>query len=119
MATKTWTVVVNIRGVTEASVTLDAGDTSNVLRIPNFPDKTAHIYGGTFGNSTVSLKGSNNESATFQNLHRTDDSTETFTALATATLAHVLENPTYLQASASGTTGTGLVVAVTASTPRG
>jgi hypothetical protein len=119
MAEKHWLTIINIRGTMECSVTLEAGDTTNVLRIPNFPDKTAHIYGGSFGNSTVSLKGSNNESATFQNLHRTDDSTETFTGVATATLAHVLENPTYLQASASGTTGTGLVVAITASTPRG
>ena len=119
MATKSWSNITITRGVIQSKVVLDAGDASDNLPIANYPDKTVHIYGGSFGDSTVSLKGSNDSSATFENLHRTNDPTLNYSAVAAALLGHILENPLYLQASVGGSTGTGITVTVISSTPRG
>ena len=53
-------------GVIVETCTLNAGDTSTDLVIPDFSDKTIHIFGGTFGNSAVSVKGLNSLSGTAQ-----------------------------------------------------
>ena len=119
MATKTWSSSRFTKGVVISTVVLEAGDVSNDLDIPNYPDKTVHLASGTFGDSTVSILGSNNVSATFQPLHRTDDPTKNYSGLTALILGHILENPSYIRASATGATGTGLSITITASTPRG
>jgi hypothetical protein len=94
-----------------ASVVLDAGDSSNYLNLPDYPDKTVHIF-GTFGDSAVSLKGSNDVGGTPQNLHRTDDPVSTYSALVAETLGHIIENPSFLVADATGSTGDGITIKI-------
>ena len=99
-------------GVIVETCTLNAGDTSTDLVIPDFSDKTIHIFGGTFGNSSVSVKGLNSLSGTAQTLHRVNDPTLSFTSVSSETMALLLENPYILRASADGSTGTGLIVVI-------
>lgn len=114
MATRQWvrTDVPGKYGVMAHTVTLWGGDSSADLTIPDFSDKTVHIFGGTFGTSTVSVLGLNSSSGTGQDLHRVHDPSLTFTSVATEVLALLLENPLILQASASAGTGTSLQVVV-------
>ena len=98
-------------GVIVETCVLNAGDTSADLVIPDFSDKTVHIF-GTFGDSAVSVKGLNSLSGTAQNLHRVNDPTLTFSSVTTETMALLLENPYIIRASADGTTGTGLTVVI-------
>lgn len=119
MATKNWVNIVINKGVVQSQVILNSGDTSDDLVLPSAPDKTIHIFGGTFGDATVSVKGSNNQSATFQNIHRTDDATLTYTAVAADLLGHMLENPGYIRATCGGTTGSGIIVSIISATQRG
>lgn len=99
-------------GVVSLTATLAAGDTSADLILPDYSDKTVHVYGGTFGDSAVSVKGLNSTSATAQDMHRVNDPTLTFSTLTAELMALLLENPKIIRASASGTTGTGLKVTI-------
>lgn len=119
MAVKSWNYLVVLKGVASSTVLLDPGDTSNDLELPNFPDKTIHVFATGFGDSTVSVLGSNNATATFLPLHRTDDPTSNYSTLSANILGHILENPQYIRASATGATGTGITVTIVAATPRG
>lgn len=113
MATKQWQRDNTARyGVMINEVTLEAGDTSADLLISDYSDKTIHVFGGTFGDSTISVKGLNSTSATAQAMHRVNDPTLTFSGLNSETMALCLENPAIIRADASGTTGTGLKVVV-------
>ena len=112
MASPEWTSVYPKFGVIVCTAILNHGDTSKDLKIPGYSDKSIHLFGGTFGDSTVSLTGLNDESGTGQALHRVHDPTLTFSSLATETLALLLENPLILRASAGGTTGTGLTIVI-------
>ena len=117
MATKNWLVTVPLRSVVVATLVLDGGDSSDDLEIPNFQDKTVHVF-GTFGSSTVSVTGLNNTNANAQVLHRTADPTTTYSSLVAETLGHVVENPRYIRASASAGSGSGLTVVIIGVTPR-
>lgn len=114
MATPTWTSTYPKFGVIETTCVLNGGDTSADLSIAGYSDKTIHVFGGTFGSSTVSVKGMNSTSGTAQDMHRVNDPTTTFSSLAAELLALLLENPSIIRASASAGTGTGLTVVITA-----
>jgi hypothetical protein len=111
MSIKPWTIRLTKKATIVATVVLDGGDSSSYLNLPDYPDKTVHVF-GTFGDSAVSLKGSNDEGGNAQNLHRTDDPTTTYSALVAETLGHIIENPNLLVANATGATGDGLTVAI-------
>ena len=112
MATIQWTRTDPKYGVMQHSVVLGAGDSSTDLTIPDYSDKTVHAFATSFGNSAISVKGLNTTDGTAQDLHRVNDPTTTFTSLSSETLALLLENPTILRVSTSGTTGTGLTVVI-------
>lgn len=117
MATRDWVTICPVPRVYVASVTLDGGDTSGDLELSNYPDKTVHIFPGFFGTSSVSVKGLNSHvGGTTQNLHRTDDPTQTYTGLVAEAMGHIIENPRYIRASASAGTGTALIVTIVAVT---
>lgn len=114
MAIIAWQVDPIKQGVVRASVTLDGGDTSQELGLPEYADKTIQVS-GTFGTSTVSVVGSNlvADTPTFP-LHQAHDPAEDFSALATAIGAAVIENPSGIIASAAAGSGSDLVVTVVA-----
>lgn len=112
MATVQWTREDSKYGVVSMTATLAAGDSSADLILPDYSDKTVHVYGGTFGDSAVSVKGLNATAANAQDMHRVNDPTLTFSSLTTEIMALLLENPKIIRASASGTTGTGLKVTI-------
>jgi hypothetical protein len=112
MAVKRWDREGNARyGTIVVSVTMNGGDTAENIEIPDYADKTIHVY-GSFGNSTVTVTGLNDTAASAQALHRVHDSSLTFSALAAETLALLLENPRYITASCAA--GTGLKVVIVA-----
>ena len=102
------------------TVALDSDDTTNLINVANYSDKTVHVY-GTFGSGgSVTIKGSNKpdeDGTTVVALHKTDLSALTFT---TAGCFTILENPLWIQAVVTAGDGTtALVVAITCSTVRG
>jgi hypothetical protein len=116
MATRQWQRDNTAKyGVAIVWVSLEAGDTSADLLMSDYSDKTIHVFGGVFGDSTISVKGLNSTeaSATAQDMHRVNDPTLTFSGLNSETMALCLENPAIIRASASGTTGTALKVYIT------
>lgn len=123
MAVVPWEVLNLGNSVRVISVTLAGGDSTILYDLPMFSDKTIHIFGGTFGDSTVTVLGQNQTSTpgtpTGQPLHQAHDPEEDFSAVAAELLATVLENPRWIIASASAGTGTGLRVVITCSTSRG
>jgi len=112
LATRKWDRESPKFGVFFATCTLNGGDTGVDLKMPDYSDKTVHIFGGTFGNSAVSVKGLNDTDGTAQDLHRVNDPTLTFSSLTSETFGLVLENPLIIRVSASGTTGVGLKVVI-------
>jgi hypothetical protein len=111
MAIRSWAISLVKKSTMLATITLDAGDTSTELELPEYPDKTVHIY-GTFGDSAVALKGLNDAQGNGMDIHRTDDPTVSYSAVVAETMGHLIENPRILKASASGTTGTDLTVVI-------
>ena len=111
MALRSWTISLIKKSTMLATVVLDAGDTSTELGLPEYPDKTVHIF-GTFGDSAVALKGLNDASGNGMDLHRTDDPTVSYSAVVAETMGHIIENPQILKASANGTTGNDLTVVI-------
>ena len=113
MATTNWTRNDTKYGVISLSTVLNGGDTSIDLVIPDYADKTVHVFGGTFGSSQVNVLGLNSTDGTGQSLHRVNDPTLTFTGLADETLALLLENPTIIRANATAGSGLSLKVVIT------
>lgn len=118
MATVAWSITSIKQGIISAQVVLQAGDTSDQLTTPDYPDKTIQLS-GTFGDSVVNVVGSNLEAGTptFV-LHQAHAPATTFSALAAAVGATVIENPRIIIANADGTTGEDLIVTVIARAPR-
>jgi hypothetical protein len=112
MATRQWTRVDVKYGAVKWYCILEGGDTSADLVVPDYADKTIHVFGGTFGSSQVHVQGLNDTGGTAQSLHRVNDPSLTFTGIADETLALLLENPTILRAAATAGTGTSLTVVI-------
>lgn len=112
MATVQWVRTDPRYGVTAHTCVMQAGDSSADIQIADYSDKTVHIFATSFGNSAVSVLGLNSTSANAQALHRVNDPTLTFSAVAAELMALVLENPLILRATTSGTTGTNLTVVI-------
>lgn len=112
MATRQWTRTDPKYGVITHTCVMAAGDSSADLQIPDYSDKTIHVFASSWGDSTVSVLGLNDTTATAQALHRVNDPTLTFSSLSAEVMALLLENPLVLRASTTGTTGTNLTVVV-------
>lgn len=112
MATTKWERLDTKYGVIALSTTLNGGDTSVDLIIPDYADKTIHVFGGTFGSSQVDVLGLNSTDGTGQSLHRVNDPSLTFSGIASETLALLLENPQIIRASATAGTGSSLKVVI-------
>lgn len=112
MATRQWTRTDPKYGVVSHTCTMAAGDSSADLQIPDYSDKTIHVYASSWGDSTVSVLGMNATGATAQALHRVNDPTLTFSSLAAEVMALLLENPLIIRCSTTGSTGTNLTVVV-------
>lgn len=89
---------------------LVAGDTTEALELPNYPEKTIEIrlVSGTL--TDLDLQGSN-EGVTFYDLHRLHDGASTFSNLVASLLAGLAENPRFLKVTAVA--GTSPVVRIT------
>jgi hypothetical protein len=112
LATVQWTRNDAKYGVISLTATLNGGDVSADLMVPDYADKTIHVFGGTFGSSQVDVLGLNSTEGTGQSLHRVNDPSLTFSGIASETLALLLENPAIIRASATVGTGTGLKVII-------
>lgn len=129
MAIKPWVVDQQHGGWVIATITLANGDTSEALILPNYPQKTFHVLPDTGVTITVlTVEGSNIDNAPtlatndadYEALHRVDDPTATFSALAAALLADILENPQFIKATTVTTSGgsTDITISVIAYTSR-
>jgi len=124
MAVKKWLIEKQHGGWVIASLSLDTGDTSNALELPNYPQKTIHVIESTGAMTDLDLEGSNTDSApelTTDNalylvMHRLDDPTLSFSNLTASLLADLVENPRYIKVTAFASSGitTITVVAYTA-----
>lgn len=117
-----WLVEKEAGGRLMAVVTLLNGEESNDLDLYNYPEKTFEVS-GTFGvGGTINIRGKNVTSATVTDylaLHRADDPTASLTALQTAILATVIEDPKLMKADVSAGDGTtSLTVTLIAYTAR-
>lgn len=100
-------------------VALDSDDSTTLMSVATYTDKTIHVY-GTFGTGgSLTIQGSNKpneDGTTMVTLHKTDLSAMTFTAAGCFTL---LENPLWLRAIVTAGDGTtALTVALTVATSR-
>lgn len=112
---------INLKGVElyYNTVAMDTDDASSLLKVPDFSDKTVHVY-GTFGaGGSVTIQGSNKpdeDGTTMATLHKTDLSALTFT---TAGIFTILENPLWIRALVTAGDGTtAITVAFTLATTR-
>lgn len=112
MATRQWTRTDPKYGVMVHTCVMAAGDSSADLQIPGYSDKTIHVFAGTWGDSTVSVVGLNDTTATAQAMHRVNDPSLTFSSLAAEVMALLLENPLIIRCSTTGTTGANLTVVI-------
>lgn len=99
---------------------LDSDDTTSLVNLSNYSDKTVHVY-GTFGSGgSCTIQGSNKpteDGTTMVTLHKTDLSALTFTSAGCFT---ILENPLWLRAIVTAGDGTtALIVSIVAATQRG
>lgn len=100
------------------TVALDSDDSTALLKMPNYADKTVHVY-GTFGAAgSLTIQGSNKpteDGTTMATLHKTDLSALTFTS---AGIFIILENPLWLRALVTGgDVTTALIMSLVMSNP--
>jgi len=94
-------------------------DVGKPVKMAKFNDKCVHIYGGTFGTSTLTLQGSNDQRA---DPDHASFSSAVWTTLTDAqgnaiaktadSIEQLLENPLWIRPSLPSGTGTGIVVAL-------
>lgn len=90
------------------NVTSLTSDTCQAVSLPDYPDRSIHVW-GTFGGCSVAVNGSNNGGVSFVALR---DPTSTTIAITSETIKAILENTQQIQPVATGGSSQTISIAI-------